>query len=211
MKALGVDVGVRKGHDLVLLTDGMRIVQTTAHVTPSTLASLVSVCKPDVVAIDSPPAFPSKGPRETEISLRRRGMTLFSTPWDRDKQKRTFYDWMKEGFVAHQMAIDEGYPLFKGGKRVNESTIEVFPFATAVVLSGACRPHGASKLAWRRDVLKTCGVDADALEGIDQVDAALAACTGLLALHGRFCWEGTPSEGVIVLPCAREDLLPRYK
>ena len=43
----------------------------------------------------------------------------------------------------------------------------------------------------------------------DQVDAGLAALTGLMSLEGCFCYLGEPREGVIVLPFARQDLLAK--
>jgi len=43
-------------------------------------------------------------------------------------------------------------------------------------------------------------VDADGLPGIDRVDAALAALTGVLALEGHWECVGDPAEGVILLP-----------
>jgi hypothetical protein len=43
-------------------------------------------------------------------------------------------------------------------------------------------------------------VSSPALRTVDQIDAGLAALTGLLALEGEFCALGDPQEGVIVLP-----------
>jgi hypothetical protein len=52
-------------------------------------------------------------------------------------------------------------------------------------------------------------VDVATLRSQDEVDAALAALTGLLALEGEFVAVGDPDEGVIVLPC--RTLLPIYE
>ncbi len=65
------------------------------------------------------------------------------------------------------------------------------------------------KRDWRWEALTAAGVDASSLRGPDQVDAALCALTGLLALEGRCCWAGSPAEGVIVLPCAASELPER--
>ena len=46
--------------------------------------------------------------------------------------------------------------------------------------------------AWRREVLRSHAVDASALRSADQVDAALAALTGLFALERRFSAPGDP-------------------
>jgi hypothetical protein len=49
-------------------------------------------------------------------------------------------------------------------------------------------------------VLRAQGVDAGGLRSADQVDAALAALTGALALERRFSAPGDPREGQIVVP-----------
>jgi hypothetical protein len=51
-------------------------------------------------------------------------------------------------------------------------------------------------------VLHAQSVDGAALRSADQVDAALAALTGLFALERRFSAPGDPKEGKIVLPAA---------
>ena len=55
--------------------------------------------------------------------------------------------------------------------------------------------------AWRRTVLRAVGRRGGA-RSTDQVDAALAALTGLFALERRFSAPGDPREGKIVLPSA---------
>ena len=70
------------------------------------------------------------------------------------------------------------------------------------MLSGFLPPKGLSPHAWRREVLRAHAVDASALRSADQVDAALAALTGLFALERRFSAPGDPREGKIVLPAA---------
>ncbi len=49
-------------------------------------------------------------------------------------------------------------------------------------------------------MLRAQGVRIDELTTMDQVDAALAALTGLLALDGKRFAPGDPQEGVIVIP-----------
>lgn len=207
--ALGIDVGERKGMDLVLMAEGPRVLHAQ-RVATADVAFLIDSWKPKVVAIDSPPGFPTRGPRKTEVELRRHGLSLFATPWDPRKQVNAFYNWMREGFKVYHIARESGFDLYAGGKSVGGKAIEVFPFASAAALTGSGRPRDKSKSAWRREVLAKRGVDTSPLRGIDQVDAALAAYTGLSALDGCFCWLGEVSEGVIVLPCNNQDLLPLY-
>ena len=97
--------------------------------------------------------------------------------------------------------IEDAFPRYRTGS-VRGQAIEVFPHATAVVLSGFLPPKGMSPHAWRREVLRSHAVDASALRSADQVDAALAALTGLFALERRFSAPGDPREGKIVLPAA---------
>jgi poly(3-hydroxybutyrate) depolymerase len=69
-----------------------------------------------------------------------------------------------------------------------------------VVLAGCLPPREVRKATWRAAVLQTAGVAGEALRSPDQIDAALAALTGLYALAGRTTALGDPTEGVIVLP-----------
>ena len=81
--------------------------------------------------------------------------------------------------------------------------MEVFPHATAVVLAGWLPPAGARKREWRRAVLEAQGIETGPLRTADQIDAALAALTGIRALRGQLSALGDPKEGVIVLPSSR--------
>src|ERR1700730_6977355 len=50
--------------------------------------------------------------------------------------------------------------------------------------------------------MERAGIDTRELRTGDEVDAALAAFTGVLALRGEFRAVGDPAEGVIVIPAA---------
>jgi len=199
VRALGIDVGVRKGLDLVLLDGGRCVLQTERAVRPSDLPAIVERIRPDVVAIDSPPAWARSGrSRVTERELRWFGIQCFNTPSDARMADHPFYEWMTVGFEAFAQIADR-YPRYRAG-RVAGTAIEVFPHASAVVLAGCLPPDSVPKHRWRRSVLAQWGVDVSSLRSADQVDAALAALTGLLALERRFSAPGDPAEGVIVLP-----------
>lgn len=201
MRSLGVDVAVRRGLDLVLLGDGPAVLDTHRRVAVADLRKAVEDLDPDVVAIDAPPGWAMSGKsRVTERELRWFGIHCFNTPSDRRMTDHPFYEWMTVGFEAFR-AIHETFPRYRGGA-VKGNAIEVFPHATAVVLAGALPPDGVSKREWRRAVLRKYGVDVGGLRSMDQVDAALAALTGLLALQRRFSAPGDPREGQIVLPVA---------
>jgi predicted nuclease with RNAse H fold len=198
VRALGIDVGVRKGLDLVLLED-RTVLDTARRVTVDELARVVGDLGPDVVAIDAPPGWASGGrSRLTERELRLFGIQCFNTPSDERMAEHPFYGWMTVGFAAFE-AIAASFPRYRGGS-VKGTAIEVFPHASAVVLAGCLPPRGVPPHRWRRTVLGAQGVDARGLRSADQVDAALAALTGSLALERRFSAPGDPREGQIVLP-----------
>jgi predicted nuclease with RNAse H fold len=201
VRSLGIDVGVRKGLDLVLLDRDRGVLDTARHVHVDDLHKLVPDFGADVVAIDAPPAWASAGrSRLTERELRWFGIQCFNTPSNSKMAEHPFYEWMTIGFLVFR-AIEDAFPRYRGGS-VRGSSIEVFPHATAVVLAGCLPPRGLSPHSWRRDVLAAQGVDAAALRSVDQVDAALAALTGLFALERRFSAPGDPREGLIVVPSA---------
>lgn len=200
MRALGIDVGVRKGLDLVLLEDRV-VLDTARRVRVEELARLVGDLGPDVVAIDAPPAWAASGrSRRTERELRWFGIQSFNTPSDARMAEHPFYEWMTVGFAAFH-AIEESFPRYRGGY-VKGTAIEVFPHATTVVLAGCLPPRGVPTHAWRRQILRAQGVEARSLRSADQVDAALAALTGAYALERRFSAPGDPREGQIVVPAA---------
>jgi predicted nuclease with RNAse H fold len=202
VRALGIDVGVRKGLDLVLLDDDRTILECVRRVRVERIAVTVGDLGPDVVAIDAPPTWALTGrSRLTERELRWFGIQAFNTPSDHRMAEHPFYEWMVVGFQIYS-AIADSFPRYHGGSNVKGTALEVFPHATAVVLSGTLPPAGVATHRWRRSVLDEHGVDARALRSADQVDAGLAALTGLYALERRFSAPGDPKEGVIVVPAA---------
>jgi predicted nuclease with RNAse H fold len=200
VRALGIDVGVRKGLDLVVLTEGTpEPFETHRRVAIESLPRLVADLTPDVVAIDGPPAWAADGrSRLTERELRWFGIQSFGTPSDRRRAEHPFYAWMLVSFAAFE-AVARSHPRYGAGP-VRGHAIEVFPHASAVVLAGCLPPTGARTRAWRASVLRRAGIDTSPLRSADQVDAALAALTGLRALRGDFSAPGDPREGVIVVP-----------
>jgi predicted nuclease with RNAse H fold len=211
VRALGIDVGVRKRFDLVLLDAERQPVERRRKVEPADLDELIRVWRPDVIAIDAPPQWGTHagGSRLTERELRRFGIQSFGTPSDERKAENSFYEWMTVGFAAYEAAARCGYPRYSRG-RVTGTAMEVFPHASAVVLQGCLPQRDAKKRAFRTEVLLAQRVSLDGLRSMDQLDAALAALTGLLALDGLCFAPGDPKEGVIVLP-ARSLPPPPYR
>jgi predicted nuclease with RNAse H fold len=207
MKVLGVDVALSR-LDAVLLDDQRAVLSVHRNLSPDALRDLVQGLEPHLVAIDSPARWASPTGRETEHVARKLNIQLYATPTLENLSPNGFHSWMLTGIAAFR-AIADLYPLFDGGSYLRKA-IEIFPHASAVVLAGHLKPHQKTKVAWRREVLHTSGISDPALSNLDLVDAALGGLTGLLALEGNACWFGTPSEGVIVLPCRAIDVPARY-
>jgi predicted nuclease with RNAse H fold len=206
VRSLGIDVGVRKGLDLVLLDETLAPAATLRRVEVDHLSDVLDELRPDVLAVDAPPGWGvGGGSRGTERELRVFGIQSFGTPSDEAKGEQPFYEWMKVGFRVFHVAAGRGFPRYASGS-VRGTAIEVFPHASAVVLAGCLPPPSVSKRTWRAAVLASQGVAVGGLRSTDQIDATLAALTGLLALKGRRTALGDPVEGVIVLPAAS---LPR--
>jgi predicted RNase H-like nuclease len=201
--ALGIDVGApRKGMDLVLLDDAREPVRVVSKVGIDRLGSLVGELRPDVIAIDAPPAWaPNGSSRLTERLLAQCNIHAFNTPSARAGSGHPFYAWMEFGFEVFAVAATRGYPRYRAGAP-RGSAMEVFPHGSAAVLAGCLPPRGAKKKPWRERILVSQGVPIAELTTADRVDAALCALTGLLALEGKRFAPGDPKEGVIVLPAA---------
>jgi len=210
-RALGIDVGVRKGLDLVLLDQRGRVQDMVRHAGTDDVTRSLTAFEPDIVAIDSPPAWGSAGGlRIAERELLRLGIHSYGTPSEPARQASPFYDWMREGFRVFEAAASNGYPLYTGGPP-GHTAMEVFPHASAVTLAGSLPPARLTRPArttWRAAILRRSGVDTAPLVGPDQIDAALAALTGLLALDGRRWTVGDPAAGLIVLPLERRPERP---
>jgi predicted nuclease with RNAse H fold len=199
VRALGIDVGVGKGHDLVLLDDRRTPLVAVPRATLSDVRRSITDRRPDIVAIDGPPGWAIAGrSRLTENELSHLNIHSFRTPSLEHGTGRQF-DWMRSGMEVFRLAAQLGFPRQTGGT-FQCRAIEVFPHATATVLAGCLPPKGLSKRVWRERVLRTQGVRTEELTSADLLDAALAALTGLLALQGHHSAFGDPKEGMIVLP-----------
>jgi predicted nuclease with RNAse H fold len=201
MRALGIDVSVRRGLDLVLLDESADPVAIRSNVSPEGLGDLLRDLQPEVVAIDAPPTWGTRGKsRRAEQDLRALGIHSYGTPSDGQKaEKIKFYGWMPVGFRTFDACEAAGFPRYQR-EEVQGTAMEVFPHATAVVLAGCLPPAAVPKHTWRATVLRAQGLDVVRLRSRDLIDAALCALTGLFALAGEFVGVGDPEEGVIVLP-----------
>lgn len=200
MRSLGIDVGVAKGLDLVLLDQRRVPLAVRTRVRLDEVGRLLDDLRPDVIAIDAPPRWAKTGrSRLTERQLATCNIQSFNTPSEAHGRGNPFFRWMEVGFEVFGIANERGFATYGAGNPRGRA-MEVFPHATAVVLAGGLPPKGLSKRSWREGVLRAHGVRTDGLTSIDRIDAALAALTGLLALDGKRFAPGDPREGVIVLP-----------
>ncbi len=200
--SLGIDVAIARGLDIVVLDDTLRVVFGPATLRLVDLPDLIRRTEPDVIAIDSPPAWGLSGKsRPIERQLQALGINIFPTP--AAEFARDLHRWMETGFDVFKVAGDLGYPLHTAGASFARCAIEVFPHASAVVLRGSLAPVGLAKYVWRRSVLETAGVACSEMRTTDHLDAALAALTGIRFLSGDFSVVGTPDEAVLVLPIGR--------
>jgi predicted nuclease with RNAse H fold len=175
-------------------------VETGRRLTVSEAVTLTLTLRPAVVCIDSPSGWSTSGPsRLAERRLARLGIQSYRT--GPDPGDHPFYRWMRVGFEIYRL-LAGAYPRYRGGD-AKGTAAEVFPHATACLLAGVLRPSGTTKARFRRAILDQQGVREDGLAGADQVDAALGALTGLIALAGGHCAVGDPDEGVILLPVTR--------
>ncbi len=207
MRAIGIDVGGehRKHLDIVVMDADRQIAVVGSRVPVQRLRALIEDHRPDVVAIDAPPAWAPTGRRSrtTERELKLLGIQAYYTPDKAEGERNDFYAWMRNGMAAFRAADRAGFPSYRAGA-IKGHAIEVFPHASATVLAGCIPPakqSPARKRAWRAGVLRANHVPTAQLQTLDQVDAALAALTGIMALELRDPFApGIPEEGRIVVP-----------
>jgi predicted nuclease with RNAse H fold len=199
--AVGIDVAEpRKGLDLVAVDRDRNVLTRHSRLSVSDAVSLTLALEPAIVCIDSPSGWSSSGPsRLAERELARIRIQSYRT--GPDPGDHPFYRWMRSGFQLFE-GLAPAYPLYRGGDPTLRAA-EVFPHATACLLAGRLRERDTPKHAFRQQILRGAMIDTARLGTPDQIDAALAALTGLIALDGGHCAVGDPNEGVILLPVRR--------
>ena len=210
---MGVDVSVRRGLDVVVLDEGLGVVDAQCRLDPDGLRALLEQWKPATVAIDSPPGpgrVPGATSRRCERDLRDLGINIFLTPSDLDRYARPLYDWIRVGERTYAAAAAAGYPPQASATTVGGHSLEVFPHASDVFLRGCLPPPGTTrrartKHAWRLSTLRNAGVDTDllcsnqtGLPTLDSIDAALAAVTAHQAMRDNFSVVGDAREWIVV-------------
>ncbi|HEY8172542.1 MAG TPA: DUF429 domain-containing protein, partial [Dehalococcoidia bacterium] len=137
------------------------------------------------------PCAPERTPgiRECELEARARGHALYHTT------KRSIIRAMVYRGIALKRRLEAA------GTRV----IEVYPYASKRVLFASRMPKKSTPegLRWLAENVARVVISAPSLDDSvshDELDAIVAAYTGLLFLRGRAIELGAPDEGTIVIP-----------
>jgi hypothetical protein len=103
--ALGIDVSLSHGLDLVLMNERFQI-EDVRDIAVDALGGVIRELRPAIIAIDSPPKFGIQGKsRLAERELNRRGIKIFYTPSDSEKCRQSFYGWMQVGHKCFAAAF----------------------------------------------------------------------------------------------------------
>ena len=104
VRSLGIDVGVAKGLDLVLMDERRVPLAVRSHTRPEEVGALIDEFRPDVVAIDSPPRWAATGrSRRTERELAACNIQSFNTPSETHGRGNAFFAWMEVGFEVFRI------------------------------------------------------------------------------------------------------------
>ena len=201
-RSLGIDVGVGKGLDVVLLDERLVPLHVSSRVHVPDVPHLIGDLRPDVIAIDSPPRWAASGrSRLTERELAALNISSFNTPSEAHGVGNRFFAWMEVGFEVFAQAAAAGFPAYSAGSPRGKA-LEVFPHATAVVLAGCLAPKGTRKHAWRSAVLRAQGVRTDELV-IARSRRRSARRTHRASTRSRASASrpAIRAKGVIVVPC----------
>src|SRR5712692_4613085 len=115
VRAMGIDVSLVRGHDVVVLTESGRVSYGPLKVESDDISATLKDANPDVVAIDSPPQWGTSGKsRLIETQLRKLGINIYSCP--ENPRNRPFYAWMEEGFKVFEAARAVGFDRYRGGQ-----------------------------------------------------------------------------------------------
>jgi predicted nuclease with RNAse H fold len=209
MTVAGVDVGgTRKGFHAVAL-HGHAFFAKMRSTSPHEIAAWCRSVGARVIAVDAPCRWRVDGARSGERALMRSRIHCFSTPTEAAARAhpKDYFGWMLAGAALYE-ALRRDYELLEShvlpaGRPV---CFETFPQAIACRLAGRVVP-AREKHAMRRALLREAGVDTSRLGNIDEIDAALCALMGELALAGRFEALGEARDGLIVLPRGPDDVI----
>lgn len=134
--------------------------------------------RPDVVAVDAPLSLPKRGGlRKADASLIKRGFRL-----------------LPPALGGMKALTERGMCLANELRGKGMRVIEIHPRTSGIILFGK-----STRKAWGRE-LEKCGLKLVRGVSEHEIDAAIAALTGMLRLQGKTEEVGEAREGVIVIP-----------
>jgi predicted nuclease with RNAse H fold len=99
---MGIDVAIARGLDIVVLDNSLRVAFGPATLRLADLRDLIRRTEPDVIAIDSPPAWGVSGKsRPIERQLQAIGISIFPTP--AAEFARDLHRWMERASTSSRL------------------------------------------------------------------------------------------------------------
>jgi len=177
-KVIGIDLAGRETNPsgFAVISDGR--LRTGLIYSDEEIENLCAQERPDVVAIDAPLSLPERGGlREADASLIKRGFRV-----------------LPPALGGMKSLTERGMRLTSELRAKGVKVIEIHPRTSGTVLFG--KPL---RQTWVRE-LEKCGVRLAEGASEHEIDAAIAALTGVLHLWGKTEEVGEAREGVIVIP-----------
>ena len=180
MKVIGIDLaGLATNPSGFSILMGRKFVTRLIY-SDEQIIYLCSVEKPDIVAIDAPLSLPKIGNlRKADLSLIKRGLRVFPPT-----------------FGGMRSLTKRGTNLAKKLRARKIRVIEIHPKTSGLILFKTDdRVHWITKLKKQNFRFEGC-------KSQHEIDAVMAALTGLLHLKRKTEKVGTQKEGTIIIPRA---------
>jgi predicted nuclease with RNAse H fold len=199
---VGADVGeAKKGFHLVALRDATVIGKLKTSDPREAVDWCLSVCA-KIVAVDAPCGWcndNSRGRREAEEMLALQGYSSFPTPRREVALANPINAWMLNGERLYT-ALRAEFTLFDGKIPDESFCFETYPYVASCGLAGR-RLEAKNKRRDRRDIIRSAGIDDQALTNGDFLDAAICAMAAFSVAIDYATMCGNAEEGFIVAPC----------
>jgi len=180
MKAIGIDLAGLETNPSGFAVLTNRNFKAQIVYSDERMISLCADEEPSVVAIDAPLGLPKRGNlRDADRSLIKRGLRVFPPT-----------------FAGMRKLTERGIILAKKLRARKIKVIEIHPRTSGLLLFNT-----SDRARWLAE-LKKMGLRFEGGKSAHEVDAMMAAMTGLLYLKGEAEKVGTQREGTIVIPIA---------
>jgi predicted nuclease with RNAse H fold len=201
----GIDLtsGTLKPSACVCINATLDVVYRGLLSTDSTIITELHHLLPEVIAIDAPLSLPSGFCCLDEACTCHLGLMEKGRLCERELARLRIpcYFTTKKSIIKEM--TERAINLKQEFEKLGYAVIEVYPYASKVRLFGAPIPRktGAKGLSWLRDrtkLLVNCR-EVDSWSH-DLCDAAIAAYTGFLYVHGEVLPVGSTEEGLLYIP-----------